>query len=147
MKKVIYMIICVILNVVAIVIFREHIRITELSSMSAVFMLVLAFLSWSFTLTVKGDMPLNVGGSTELNDDEISRLARMLCNVCFGMIPLLIPFIFFFSDTIKTVVPVALLCSAVIVGALAFRILYGKSIKARLEAEENEKNEQQKREQ
>lgn len=146
MKKAIYMIICVILNIVAIIVFKEHLRISEMSSLSVTFMLLLGFMAWSFGIAKRGEMPLNAGNSTTLNDEEIAKLGETLRTVSLGMIPLMIPFIFFFNDIIKAVVPAIMLCSMVVVGLLAFRIIYGKKIKARLEKEETERIEQEKRE-
>lgn len=146
MKKLIYMIITVALNIAALIIFSEHIKVSEMSSLPVIFMLVLGFFAWQFRLSRDGEIPLNAGNSTDLNDEESSRLAAVLESVTIGAIPFLIPFAFFFSDRVKAIVPSIILCSIVIVGMLLFRILYGKRIKARLDAQEKERQEQEKRE-
>ncbi len=146
MKKAIYMVICVILNIVAIIVFREHLMISEMSSLSVTFMLLLGFMAWSFGIAKRGEIPLNAVNSSDLNDDEIAKLGEVLRTVSLGMIPFMIPFVFFFNDKIKAIVPAVMLCSMVIVGLFAFRIIYGKKIKARLEKEEKERIEQEKRE-
>lgn len=146
MKRAIYIIITLILNIVAIIVFRTHITISEMSSMSVIFMLMLGFFAWQFKIVKRGEMSLNAGTSSTLNDEEISTLGRVLETVSIGAIPLLIPFIFFFNDKVKVIVPTLVLCSFVIVGMLAFRIIYGKKIKARLDAECRERDEQERRE-
>ncbi len=146
MKKAIYMVICVILNIVAIIVFKEHLQISEMSSLSVTFMLLLGFMAWSFGIAKRGEMPLNAGNSTDLSNEEIAKLGEVLRTVSLGMIPFMIPFVFFFNDKIKVIVPAVMLCSMVIVGLFAFRIIYGKKIKARLEKEEKERIEQEKRE-
>ena len=146
MKKAIYTAVGVLLNIVAVIVFRGHLMISEASSVSIVFMLVLGIMSWSFDIVKKGEMPLNTGGSFDLNDDEIARLGEILSATSLGMIPVLLPFVFFFNDTVKIVVSVSLLCSVVVVGFLAFRLAWGKKIKARLEKEEKERIEQEKSE-
>lgn len=145
MKRAIYLIITLILNIVAIILLREHIVISELSSLSVIFMAMMGFFSWQFKLVRDGEMPMNAG-TTELNEQEMSRLAEVLRVISFGAIPFFVPFIFFFSDKIKALVPSVILCSFVIVGILLFRAIYGKKIKARLEAEERERQLQEKRE-
>lgn len=146
MKRVIYIIVGILLNVLAVVLFREHLMISGASSVSIVFMAVLGLMSWSFDIVKKGEMPINTGSSSKLNDEETAKLGEVLSAISFGMIPILIPFVFFFSDTVKIIVSVSLLCSVVIVGFLAFRFAWGKKIKARLEKEEKERIEQEKSE-
>ena len=146
MKKLIYMIIALALNVVAIIVFREHIRISELSGTSVIFMIVMGFFSWQFNIVKKGEMPANAGNTGSLNDEEMSRLGGVLEAISFGAIPLFVPFLFFFDDKIRIIVPALILCTFVIVGVLFFRIAYGKKIKARLDAENQERDEQEKRE-
>ena len=111
-----------------------------------IFMLVLGLMSWSFDIVKKGEMPINTGSSSELNDEETARLGEILSAISLGMIPVLLPFVFFFNNTVKIVVSVSLLCSVVVVGFLVFRLAWGKKIKARLEKEEKERVEQEKSE-
>lgn len=146
MKKTIYMVVGILLNIVAIIVFREHLIISEASSVGIVFMLVLGLMSWSFDIVKKGEMPINTGSSSELNDEETTRLGEILSAISLGMIPVLLPFVFFFNNTVKIVVSVSLLCSVVVVGFLVFRLAWGKKIKARLEKEETERVEQEKSE-
>lgn len=146
MKKTIYMVVGILLNIVAIIVFREHLIISEASSVGIVFMLVLGLMSWSFDIVKKGEMPINTGSSSELNDEETARLGEILSAISLGMIPVLLPFVFFFNNTVKIVVSVSLLCSVAVVGFLAFRLAWGKKIKARLEKEEKERVEQEKSE-
>lgn len=145
MKKTIYMIFMIALNIVAIIVFKEHVRISEMSGTNAIFMIVMGFLSWQFNMVKRGEMPMNAGAS-DLSDEELSRLGGVLEIISFGTIPLLLPFSFFFNDKIKVIVPAIMLCSFVIVGVLLFKIVYGKKIKARQLEQEQQRLEQEKRE-
>lgn len=145
MKKTIYMLFMIALNIVAIIAFKEHVRISEMSGTNAIFMIVMGFLSWQFNMVKRGEMPMNAGAS-DLSDEELSRLGGVLEIISFGTIPLLLPFSFFFNDKIKVIVPAIMLCSFVIVGVLLFKIVYGKKIKARQLEQEQQRLEQEKRE-
>ncbi len=145
MKKTIYMLFMIALNIVAIIVFKEHVRISEMSGTNAIFMIVMGFLSWQFNMVKRGEMPMNAGAS-DLSDEELSRLGGVLEIISFGTIPLLLPFSFFFNDKIKVIVPAIMLCSFVIVGVLLFKIVYGKKIKARQLEQEQQRLEQEKRE-
>lgn len=145
MKKTIYMLFMIALNIVAIIVFKEHVRISEMSGTNAIFMIVMGFLSWQFNMVKRGEMSMNAGAS-DLSDEELSRLGGVLEIISFGTIPLLLPFSFFFNDKIKVIVPAIMLCSFVIVGVLLFKIVYGKKIKARQLEQEQQRLEQEKRE-
>lgn len=146
MKKTIYMLVALALNVVAIITLSKYIIISEMSSLSVMFMIILGFLSWSFSIVKRGEMPMNTGNSSTLNDKEIAQLGAVLEAISFGSIPLMVPFIFFFNDKVKAIVPSIILSSFVVVGFLFFRIVYGKKIKARLENEQAELEKQEKSE-
>lgn len=146
MKKTVYILITLALNIVAVATLSKYIKISEMSSMSVIFMIILGFLSWQFNIVKRGEMPMNTGNSSTLNDKEIAQLGAVLEAVCFGTIPFMIPFIFFFNDRIKAVVPAVILCSVVIVGFLFFRLAYGKKIKTRIENEQKELEKQEKSE-
>lgn len=145
MKKAIYMICGVILNIVAVFAFHKHLVLSEASA-SVVFMIaLLCFWSNHFSHLIDNDMPINTGGM-DLNAEEQDSLGKVIGLISYGVIPLLIPFIFFFNDKIKVGVPSVLALSVIIVGIIFFRLRYGKKVRARIEAEEKEKIEQEKRE-
>ena len=144
MKKTVYILITLALNIVAVATLSKYIKISEMSSLSVIFMIILGFLSWQFNIVKRGEMQMN--GTNDLNSNEVSQLGAVLETVCFGTIPFMIPFIFFFNDRIKAVVPAVILCSVVIVGFLFFRLAYGKKIKTRIENEQKELEKQEKSE-
>ncbi len=144
MKKTVYILITLALNIVAVATLSKYIKISEMSSLSVIFMIILGFLSWQFNIVKRGEMQMN--GTNDLNSNEVSQLGAVLEAVCFGTIPFMIPFIFFFNDRIKAVVPAVILCSVVIVGFLFFRLAYGKKIKTRIENEQKELEKQEKSE-
>ena len=144
MKKTVYILITLALNIVAVATLSKYIKISEMSSLSVIFMIILGFLSWQFNIVKRGEMQMN--GTNDLNSNEVSQLGAVLEAVCFGTIPFMIPFIFFFNDRIKAVVPAVILCSVVMVGFLFFRLAYGKKIKTRIENEQKELEKQEKSE-
>ncbi|MBQ7412139.1 MAG: hypothetical protein IJW10_04470 [Clostridia bacterium] len=145
MKKTIYMLACIILNVVAIFVFRKHLIISGASSTAIIAMALLAFWTWHFKTATENGIETNVG-TADLSPDEIDRLNKCIAAISYGTIPLLIPFMFFFEDKVKLIVPWILVSAVVIVGIFYFRLRYGKNVKNRIKAEMAEKEEQEKRE-
>ena len=146
MKKTIYMIICILLNIAAIIVFRKEIVITSASIGPISFMIILGFWCSLYNNLQEYDMTVNTGASMSLTPEEGYTLGKAIGAVSFGIITVLIPFVFFFNDTVKVIVPVSLLISVVFIGTFYFRIRYGKQIKSRIELEEKEREEQEKKE-
>ncbi|MBO5375066.1 MAG: hypothetical protein J6A54_06450 [Clostridia bacterium] len=145
MKKTIYMIACVVLNIIAIILFRERLIISGASATAILAMILLAFWTWHFNTATQNGFEPNVG-NTDLSPDEQDKVSKCVAIVSYGTIPLLIPFIFFFGDRVKLIAPWILASAVVLVGIIYFRLRYGKDVKARIEAEMAEKEAQEKRE-
>lgn len=145
MKKTIYMVICIALNIMAIILFREHLIISSASATAVLAMALLAFWTWHFNTATQNGFEPNVGNS-DLSPDEQDKVSKCVATISYGTIPLLIPFIFFFGDKIKLIAPWILASAVVLVGIIYFRLRYGNDVKARIEAEMAEKEAQEKRE-
>ena len=145
MRKTIYMLTCIILNVVAIIIFRDYLIVSSASSTAVIAMILLAFWTWHFNTATQNGFEPNAG-AMDLSPDEQDKMLKCVAMVSYGTIPLLIPFMFFFNDKIKMIVPWIVVCAVVVVGMIYFRLRYGKAVKRRIEAEMAEKEAQEKRE-
>ncbi len=145
MKKIIYMIVCVILNVIAIILFREYLIISSASATAIIAMILLAFWTWHFNTATQNGFEPNVG-SADLSPDECDKISKCIATISYGTIPFLIPFMFFFEDNVKLIAPWILASAVVLVGIFYFRLRYGKSVKTRIETEMAEKEAQEKRE-
>ena len=141
MKKSIYYIVHLVVNLVLLVAFRANI-IVDFLSVVPVFLIVLMLIQAPmFKVDIHrnslGDTAYSTGNTVRLTDDELEKQYKYTRYSFYGLIPFVFPFIFFFSSYAKlcSIIPYIL---AYIVGNVIFKVKYGKAIKARLESEKEE---------
>lgn len=84
--------------------------------------------------------------SGNLSNKELYSLMRTIAYVTLCVAPLLFPFVVFGDLKMKTIVSCAAWLMTYFVGFVIFRIMYGNSIKNRMNIEKEELSEQKKRE-
>ena len=141
MKKSIYYIVHLVVNLVLLVAFRSNIVIDFMSGVP-VFLIALMLIQAPLIRvdmhrTSLGDTQYSAVNMVRLTDDELEKQYKYTRYAFYGLIPFVFPFIFFFSSYAKlcSIIPYIL---AYVVGNVIFRFKYGKTIKARLEAEKEE---------
>ena len=141
MKKSIYYIVHLVVNLVLLVAFRSNIVIDFMSGVP-VFLIALMLIQAPLIRvdmhrTSLGDTQYSAVNMVRLTDDELEKQYKYTRYAFYGLIPFVFPFIFFFSSYAKlcSIIPYIL---AYVVGNVIFKFKYGKTIKARLEAEKEE---------
>ena len=137
----IYYLFHIIIDVILLVVFFESINIDFLSIVP-IFLIVLMFIQAPMFKTdthrsSTGDTAYSTGNTVRLTNDELDKQYKYTRFSFYGLLPFLLPFVFFFSSYVKlfSIIPYIF---AYIVGNLIFKIKYGKIIKARLEKENSE---------
>ena len=137
----IYYIAHVVINLVLLVAFRANIVINFLSVVPVFLIALMLIQAPMFKVDTHrnslGDTAYSTGNTVRLTDDELEKQYKYTRYAFYGLIPFVFPFIFFFSSYAKlcSIIPYIL---AYVVGNVIFRFKYGKTIKARLEAEKEE---------
>lgn len=145
---IIYYIICLILNLISIFVFRDYINFGYASSVPLVVMAVLSF--WAFfyneqkTKKTMGDTAYTVSGE-RFSEEEQKSLYACLAKSAVIFIPLCVPFVLFFSTAVKAV-SVVFVILTIILGRFAFNMKYSNSVKERISKESRELEEQLKKE-
>ena len=141
MKKSLYYIVHLVVNLVLLVAFRANIVIDFLSGVPVFLIALMLIQAPLFRVDIHrtslGDTQYSAVNMVRLTDDELEKQYRYTRYAFYGLIPFVFPFIFFFSSYAKlcSIIPYML---AYVVGNVIFRFKYGKTIKARLEAEKEE---------
>ncbi len=148
MKRTIYLLAGLILNIVIAVIFWDRINVASASLVPLFALAVSAFDAAAFLLH-PGDAALinsHIRDLTSFTDAERVHLSRSLADALTAFMPFYPPFIIFFGTFVKIVVPTLLLIASFAAGPFIFRIRCGDGIKARMDAERAELEEQKKKE-
>ena len=141
MKKSIYYIVHLVVNLVLLVAFRANIVIDFLSVVPVFLIALMLIQAPMFRVDIHrnslGDTAYSTGNTVRLTDDELEKQYKYTRYSFYGLIPFVFPFIFFFSSYAKlfSIIPYIL---SYIIGNVIFKVQYGKAIKARLEAEKEE---------
>ena len=131
------------MNVAALVkALKNNININA-GSVAPLFLLLLsAFMgAYYYTNRHKEDFSTNYYG-IGFTEDEWERVSLYTCRFNIAALPLYIPFIFFFSIAVKTIVPTLIFIIAMMGGVILCRIKYRKELRCRFEAEKRELEEQ-----
>lgn len=135
-------------NIVSLLIFRQHIRLSMASAVPAVVIFLLAL--WSFfyneqrSKKVRGDTSYTVSGE-RFSEEEQKALFSCFSKSFRIMIPLCIPFVFFFPDFVK-VCSVGLCFFGIFFGRMMFNKKYSATVRTRIEKEKSELETQLKKE-
>lgn len=145
MYWIIYYIAAIVINVICVIAFREHINI-NLESIIPVVMIGLSIFEAAY-LANDDNFQKNTQYTSQnsLNDKEKEIMYLCMRRAFLVAIPLFIPFIFFFSKWIK-ILSVLIMFLTFIGGGLSFRIEHGKKVKHRWTGESEELKDQKKKE-
>lgn len=144
MKWFLYYAVIMSVNIISVFLFGSSINIDE-SSVSPVLLLLLsAFLSvYYYTNRKKEDFSTNYYG-IEFTEEEWERVSLYTRQINAAVLPLYIPFIFFFPLLIKLIVPVLIFIISIAGGTVFYRIKFRKELHSRFENEKRELEEQKK---
>ena len=144
MKWAIYYITMIILNILAAVIFFEYINITAISIVPIFILILMLFQAFLFYNSKENEFNTTYSVRSELNQTEENTLFYYNANSMLICVPLLLPFILFFSSGIKFICLIIYLLGYS--GALVFRIKNKDKLNNRIHSAENELKIQQSKE-
>ena len=134
----------IILNILAAVIFFEYINITAISIVPIFILILMLFQAFLFYNSKENEFNTTYSVRSELNQTEENTLFYYNANSMLICVPLLLPFILFFSSGIKFICLTIYLLGYS--GALVFRIKNKDKLNNRIHSEENELKIQQSKE-
>lgn len=145
MGWIIYYIAAVAINIICVLVFRNHINI-NLESIIPVAMIDLSIFEVAYFGNNDNFQENTMYTSqNSLNDNEKEKMYLCMRRAFLLAIPLFVPFISFFSKWIK-ILSILIMFLTLIGGGLYFRIKYGKKVKHRWTGESEELKEQKKKE-
>ena len=142
---VIYYCITILANIAAIPIFYEYINITVLSAMPLFLIALMIFQAHIFK-NEKVENGFRTAYCSNLNADEENKMLSSGSTFLFATIPWMIPFILFFPSIVKAL-SILVYIIGLIGGLLLYRIKNKRKIMNRMNEEEIERQEQEKKEQ
>lgn len=142
---IIYYCITIIANIVAAIIFHKSINVTGLSVMPLFLIALMIFQALLFK-NEKVENGFRTAYGSNLTADEENKMLDSGSSFLFATIPWMIPFILFFPSFVK-VISVLVYIVALIGGSLLYRIKNRGKIMNRMNVEERERQEQEKKEQ
>ena len=109
--------------------------------------IVIAFLFVQAVIMISRDVTSSVNMSGgELSEKEAYFLCKTIAHATLLFIPIIFPFVIFFSENIAAVVSVSVWLMTFFLGFIVFRLRYGNEIKKRIRKEDAELMNQLKRE-
>ncbi|MBE6587428.1 MAG: hypothetical protein E7647_03325 [Ruminococcaceae bacterium] len=145
---IIYYVICLILNLISVFAFRDSLNLGYTSAVPLVVIAILAF--WAFfyneqkTKKTTGDTAYTVSGE-RFSEEEQKELYGCISKSACMLIPLCVPFVFFFGAAVKAI-SIAFVFISIVLGRLIFNFKYSNSVKERINKEQKELEEQLKKE-
>ena len=141
----IYYCITILSNIVATIVFHKSINISVLSAMPLFLIALMIFQAHIFK-NEKVENGFRTAYGTNLTADEENKMLDSGSTFLFATIPWMIPFILFFPAIVK-VLSVLVYIIGLVGGLILYRIKNKGKIVNRINAEEKERQEQEKREQ
>ena len=141
----IYYIIAVLVNVIAIAVFHKSIQIDALSVLPIVFIALMLFQAALFKKE-KSENGFRTAYGSPFTAEEENGMSDFAATAMHAAIPLMIPFVFFFPPAIKVLSAFIIYTAAFAGGLLTYRIKNKDALKDRLDKEEVERREQEKKE-
>lgn len=142
---VIYYCITILANIAAIPIFFEYVNISALSIVPLFLIALMIFQAILFK-NEKVENGLRTAYGSNLTADEENKLLSSGSSFLFAAIPWMIPFVLFFPAIVK-VLSILVYIIGLVGGLILYRIKNKGKIVNRINAEEKERQEQEKREQ
>ena len=141
----VYYLITIIANIAAAVLFHDHINFTAMSIIPLFLILLMLFQGFYFK-NEKTENGFRTTYGSNLTTEEENRMFAYGSRALFAAIPLEIPFILFFPSFVK-VLSILVYIVGLVGGLLLYRIKNKGKIVHRIDAEEKERQEQEKKEQ
>ena len=141
----IYYIVSILANVIAIAVFRKSIQIEILSILPLVFIALMLFQAALFKKE-KSENGFRTAYGSPFTAEEENGMSDFAATAMHAAIPLMIPFVFFFPSVVKALFAFVIYAAAFAVGLFTYRIKNKDGIKGRLDKEEVERREQEKKE-
>ena len=141
----IYYIVAILANVIAIAVFRKSIQIEILSILPLVFIALMLFQAALFKKE-KSENGFRTAYGSPFTTEEEKGMADFAAMAMRAAIPLMLPFVFFFPSAIKVLCAFIIYAVSFAVGLFAYRIKNKDAIKGRFDKEETERREQEKKE-
>ena len=132
-------------NIVAIIVFHKNIQINALSVLPIVFIALMLFQSALFK-KVKIENGFRTAYASPFTAEEENGMTDFASTTLHAAIPLVIPFVFFFSSAVKVLASFVIYALAFATGVFTYRIKNKDAIKDRFDKEEAERREQEKKE-
>ena len=142
---IIYYCITIIANIVAAIVFHKSINVTVLSVMPLFLIALMIFQALLFK-NEKVENGFRTAYGSNLTADEENTMLGSCSNFLFATIPWMIPFVLFFSSIVKALSILAYIIG-LFGGLLLYRIRNKGTIIKRMNTEEIERQEQEKKEQ
>ena len=143
MRWIIYYTTTIILNVTSFFVLRHHLHITAASIMPVLCLLLSAFLAFYYVHNQENKTTYS--SNTNITDAEWKQVTSYMVYAHLIVIPLYIPFIWFFSSWLK-LFSAFLFLVAFNGGNIVFRIKHGKELQNRHDQEKRELREQKAKE-
>ena len=142
---IIYYCITIFINIVFSIIFRNYINITHLSLIPLICIGLMIF-QVAFFKTHKIESGFKTNYGSDFTVEEENKMQKNVANFILVIIPLMIPFIFFFPSFVKAF-SIILYIVSLLGGIIIFKFKNKDTVVGRAEQEEQERKEQEKREQ
>ena len=142
---VIYYCITILANIVATIVFHKSINISVLSAMPLFLIALMIFQAHIFK-NEKVENGFRTAYGSNLTADEENKILDSGSTFLFATIPWMIPFILFFPAIVK-VLSILVYIIGLVGGLILYRIKNKGKIVNRIDAEEKERQEQEKKEQ
>ena len=141
----IYYIVAILANVIAVAIFHKSIQIEVLSVLPIIFIALILFQAALFKKE-KIENGFRTAYGSPFTIDEENGMTGFAATALYAAIPLMIPFVFFFPSAIKVLSSFVIYAVAFAVGLFTYRIKNKDALKDRFDKEEAERREQEKKE-
>ena len=142
---IIYYCITIIANIVAAIVFYKNINVTVLSVMPLLLIALMIFQALLFK-NEKVENGFRTAYGSNLTADEENKMLDSGSSFLLATIPWMIPFILFFPSIVK-VLSILIYFVGLVGGLILYRIKNKGKIVNRIDAEEKERQEQEKKEQ
>ena len=146
MKRILYFISAVAVNIVLVIVFRSRMNINA-SSLLPLFLVVwMSFYAVYYNNHRRREDITTNYYSPDLTDTEWERVAVCTRDAYAFSVPLYVPFIFFFSTWVKLLFALFISVASASFGGILFRLRYGRELRERYDKEKKELDEQKRRE-
>lgn len=145
LTMIIYYCITIIANIVAVIVFYKNINVTVLSVMPLLLIALMIFQALLFK-NEKVENGFRTAYGSNLTADEENKMLDSGSSFLLATIPWMIPFILFFPSIVK-VLSILVYFVGLVGGLILYRIKNKGKIVNRIDSEEKERQEQEKKEQ